>query len=44
MAGFYDQLAALQGCNATYWVGGLMNFEIVENTLAFSEDLVSRHF
>ncbi len=43
-AGFYSQLEALQGQRATYWIGGLMDFEAVENTAAYAQQLVQKHF
>ncbi len=43
-AGFYDKVHELQGQTNTYWAGGLMNFEDVENTVAFSKALVARWF
>jgi glycine/D-amino acid oxidase-like deaminating enzyme len=43
-AGFYDRLDNLQGESHTYWAGGLMNFELVENTTAWSRSIVERFF
>jgi Flavin containing amine oxidoreductase len=37
-AGFYDRLEGLQGDNATYYVGGLLNFELVEKVLQNAYD------
>jgi len=42
--GFYEKLEALQGKNNTYYTGGLLNFELVENVMAYSRDLVKRFF
>ena len=42
--GFYDKLDKLQGVNGIYYVGGLLNFEDVENVACFSEYLVNRFF
>ena len=43
-AGFYDKLDNIQGDQHTYWAGGLMNFELVENSTAWSPSLVERFF
>jgi len=43
-AGFYDRLDNIQGDQHTYWAGGLMNFELVENSTAWSLSLVKRFF
>jgi len=43
-AGFYDRLDDIQGAQHTYWAGGLMNFELVENSTAWSRTLVDRFF
>ena len=42
--GFYQRLEALQGLNGTYFIGGLMNFEIVENTALHAKTLVHEFF
>ncbi|MEM6964506.1 MAG: FAD-dependent oxidoreductase [Bacteroidota bacterium] len=42
--GFYDQLANLQGKKNTFFVGGLMNFELVETITNYSKHLVKNHF
>ena len=42
--GFYEKLKALQGKRATYYVGGLMNFETVESTASFAKYLVETMF
>ncbi len=43
-AGFYDRLEALQGTQGTYYLGALMDFELVERTVRYSQALVSRYF
>jgi len=43
-AGFYDQLEALQGSQSTYYVGGLLDFELVERIIRYSKKLVSERF
>ena len=40
--GFYNKLEALQGTNNTYYAGGLLNFELVENSFAYSKAIVKR--
>jgi len=40
--GFYNTLDDLQGENNTYWIGGLLNFELVENTFHYSHHLVNK--
>jgi len=42
--GIYDRLEALQGQNHTYYVGSLLNFELVEANMAYATALVERHF
>ncbi|MFI5301378.1 MAG: FAD-dependent oxidoreductase, partial [Polyangiales bacterium] len=42
--GIYDRLDALQGRRATYYVGGLLNFETVKTTAAYSRALVEKYF
>ncbi|SEF97919.1 NAD(P)-binding protein [Algoriphagus boritolerans] len=42
--GFYDELEAMQGKNNTFYVGGLMAFELIEPILNYSENLVKVHF
>jgi hypothetical protein len=42
--GVYDRLEALQGRDATYYLGGLMNFETVKTTTAYSRAIVERFF
>jgi hypothetical protein len=43
-AGFYDRLEALQGTQGTYYVGGLLDFELVERTVRYSKQLVNDRF
>ncbi len=42
--GYYERLEALQGQRGTYYVGAIMNFELVESCIAYSKHLVRRHF
>lgn len=42
--GFYTKLEALQGLESTYYASKVMNFELVENSIAYSQDLVKRFF
>jgi protoporphyrinogen oxidase len=42
--GFYDDLHLLQSRNRTYYSGGLLNFEDVENTVTYSKYLVDTFF
>src|SRR5919202_3008211 len=42
--GFYDRLEELQGKQNTYYVGGLMNFELVETIVEYSKALVEKNF
>ncbi len=43
-AGFYRDLESLQGKNRTYFTGALLNFELVEMSIAYSKHLVETHF
>ncbi|XP_057823986.2 uncharacterized protein LOC131036178 [Cryptomeria japonica] len=43
-AGFYDRLEELQGQENTYYVGGLMAFELTELNSTHAIDLVCKHF
>ncbi|MGA1875649.1 MAG: FAD-dependent oxidoreductase, partial [bacterium] len=43
-AGFYERIEALQGKKGTYYIGGIMNFELVENTCQYAEKLVKTYF
>lgn len=42
--GFYDQFEALQGKSKTFYVGGLMNFELVETIVNYSRSLIESNF
>ncbi|WP_435356769.1 FAD-dependent oxidoreductase [Emticicia sp. SJ17W-69] len=42
--GFYDNLEALQGQNNTFYIGGLMNFELVETIMNYSKHLIETNF
>lgn len=43
--GFYDKLESeLQGFQNTYYVGGLMAFELTERNAAYCIDMVFKHF
>ncbi len=42
--GLYHRLEDLQGQNNTYYTGGLLNFELVENVMAYSRHLVNKYF
>lgn len=42
--GFYDDFDRIQGANNTFYVGGLMNFELVETIMNYSKHLVRQHF
>jgi hypothetical protein len=44
LPGFYEKLATLQGTRRTYYGGGLLNFELVENVTAWSKYLVDTWF
>jgi hypothetical protein len=41
---FYDRFESMQGKNKTFYVGGLMNFELVETIVNYSRVLVERNF
>lgn len=43
-AGFYNRLNELQGQMGTYYIGAVMNFETLENTIDFAKKLVLKHF
>lgn len=43
-SGFYDQLEAMQGQRNTFYVGGLLNFELVETIVEYTKALVSKNF
>ena len=42
-AGFYRRLEGLQGVDRTYYVGGLLAFELVETITEYSRHLVATH-
>ena len=42
--GFYEKLEAIQGDHRTYYTGGLLNFELVENAAAYSDFIVGKFF
>jgi hypothetical protein len=42
--GFYKGLEGQQGANNTYYVGGLLGFELVETIAEYSRHLVKTHF
>ncbi len=42
--GYYDRLEAMQGTLDTYYVGGLMNFELVDMIMVYSMHIVETHF
>jgi hypothetical protein len=44
MAGFYKRLDELQGQKGTYYIGAVLNFETLENTVDFAKRLVLKHF
>ncbi len=42
--GFYEQFEQLQGKRNTFYTGGLLAFELVENIINYSKNLVETHF
>lgn len=42
--GFYERLENMQGEQSTFFVGGLMNFELVETIMNYSKKLVEDNF
>ncbi|MDA0564255.1 FAD-dependent oxidoreductase [Streptomonospora sp. S1-112] len=42
--GVLDRFERMQGRDRTYYAGGLLGFELVETTVAYSRDLVGRFF
>src|SRR5262249_6411709 len=42
--GFYEKVEALQGWNNTFYVGGTLNFETVEHSARYAQDLVKKNF
>ncbi len=43
-AGFYERLDELQGKTGTCYIGAVLNFETLENTIDFAKKLVLTHF
>jgi predicted NAD/FAD-dependent oxidoreductase len=43
-AGFYERVAALQGRNNTFYVGGTLSFETVEHSARYARTLVETYF
>jgi predicted NAD/FAD-binding protein len=43
-ADFYKRLDELQGQKGTYYIGAVLNFETLENTVDFANKLVMKHF
>jgi glycine/D-amino acid oxidase-like deaminating enzyme/acyl carrier protein len=41
---FYERMEALQGQSRTYYVGSLLGYELVECTVAYSQELIARSF
>ena len=42
--GWFDQMEAMQGAKNTYYVGSALSFELVETVVAYSKELVNKHF
>ncbi|CAI2166280.1 17371_t:CDS:2 [Funneliformis geosporum] len=42
--GFYSQVENMQGQDGTFYVGGWLDFELTENCVSYSRDLVKRFF
>ncbi|CAJ0646168.1 15617_t:CDS:10 [Entrophospora sp. SA101] len=42
--GFYSKVERLQGTDETFYVGGWLDFELTENCVSYSKDLVKRFF
>ncbi|CAG8438120.1 11242_t:CDS:2 [Acaulospora colombiana] len=42
--GFYSKVENMQGQNSTFYVGGWLDFELTENCVSYSRDLVRRFF
>jgi len=42
--GFYDQLHSMQGVKNTFWIGSLMNFELTDKVVAYSDYLINEFF
>lgn len=43
-SGFYKRLDELQGQRGTYYVGAVLNFETLEDTVDFAKKLILKHF
>ena len=43
-SGFYDELESIQGTDSTFYVGGLLDFELVERITRYSKRLVEERF
>lgn len=43
-AGFFERMEALQGQSRTYYVGSLLGYELVECTVAYSQNLIEQRF
>lgn len=41
---YYEKLEKLQGKRNTYFVGGLLNFELIEPSLAYAKNIVDKFF
>ncbi|MEO1271888.1 MAG: hypothetical protein AAFX99_27655 [Myxococcota bacterium] len=42
--GFYDQREAMQGQKRTFYVGGIMAFELIEPIVRYSKHIAETHF
>ncbi|CAG8432958.1 11019_t:CDS:2 [Diversispora eburnea] len=42
--GFYSKIENMQGQDGTFYVGGWLDFELTENCVTYSKDLVKRFF
>ncbi|MFC4561855.1 FAD-dependent oxidoreductase [Nocardiopsis mangrovi] len=42
--GVLDRIERMQGRNRTYYAGGLLGYELIETTVAYSRDLADRFF
>jgi hypothetical protein len=43
-AGFYERLDELQGQRGTYYIGAVLNFETLEDTVGFAKKLIMKRF
>ena len=41
---FYDNVEQAQGKQGIYYTGGFLSFELVDNTMKATEDLIDRYF